>query len=75
MDETEIIINLRNGQRGEVPLSENAFVVRESCILREDPEQAARVQAQQDALARLQARAAAGDEVVADLLTVLGLVL
>lgn len=71
-EDRELLVNLRNGQRAEVPLSEQAGAVRE------DTQPRMRTLDVQQALAgaalfRLRARAAEGDEVLADLLTVLGL--
>jgi hypothetical protein len=65
-EDTELLVNLRNGQRAERLVTRNANM---------QAEHAAAVAAEMNrrqALARLQARAL-GDEVVADLLTVLGL--
>lgn len=73
MSERELLVNLRNGQRGEVPLSENAAAVRADAggFLAEQEREADK---KRKALLRLKIRAATGDEVLADLLTVLGLV-
>lgn len=68
----ELTVNLRNHKRGELPLSENAEAVREATLV-PDPELEDAVRRKQDALARLQVRAATGDDLAADMLTVLGL--
>lgn len=68
--DSELLVNCRNHKTAEVPISAAARLVR--CTV-PDPAIAARGQLREEALERLQARAGR-DEVVADLLTVLGLV-
>lgn len=70
MPDTEHLRNLRNGKNAEVPLSDNAAAVR---AVLPDPELARQEAVRLHALARLRVRAALGDEVLADLLTALGL--
>lgn len=65
----ELLVNLRNGQRAEVPLSEQAVTARARCLADEGWEQHQR---KQGALTRLKAKALT-DETLADLLIVLGL--
>lgn len=64
-DVTELLVNCRNGQRQERTVP--------GTVAEEPPAHLAAIRLRREAMERLQARAAR-DEVVADLLTVLGLV-
>ena len=70
-DDRQLLVNLRNRQRAEVPLPEDAIAAR-GCILGPSAEELADRQHRAEAADRLCQAARGGDQLAADVLTLLG---